>query len=352
MLDRIRDVSWSSLLDCTSLGAGGPVRLCAEEGHVVAGHLRGRTCPRPQPRHGRTRSGPPPRSQRRPGDPVPPADSRTTAETTQAATPTLTLADDPQQLHEQAPARRHGGLSRPLRAGLPRTLRPESGLRAVDPMDIWLQAVSGPLGRTRTVVPWLRGVPAGSCPGYRSEACSSGCTGVRRRRGRSGAMDHAGAPRRNRSPSVRRPRGADPGSRSPSAHPAPGRRSGRRSSTTAQVGHQVTTELPRAETAASRTKKSSTSGHSTSSTSGSAKRSTRKRILGWTLLGAGAVILLGSAWVGWRTYQAYDHLQAASQNVTELQDELRDITDIGPHGHRRNRRRPAGRGGLGQVGSR
>ena len=34
--------------------------------------------------------------------------------------------------------------------------------------------------------------------------------------------------------------------------------------------------------------------------------------------------------MGWRTYQAYDHLQAASQNVTELQDELRDITTSDP----------------------
>ena len=34
--------------------------------------------------------------------------------------------------------------------------------------------------------------------------------------------------------------------------------------------------------------------------------------------------------MGWRTYQAYDHLQAASQNVTELQEELRDITTSDP----------------------
>lgn len=54
------------------------------------------------------------------------------------------------------------------------------------------------------------------------------------------------------------------------------------------------------------------------------------RMLGWLLLVAGAVILLGSAWVGWRTYDAYSHLQAASADVTLLQDQLTDITKAEP----------------------
>ncbi len=55
------------------------------------------------------------------------------------------------------------------------------------------------------------------------------------------------------------------------------------------------------------------------------------RILGWSLLVAGAVILLGSGWVGWRTYDAYTHLQAASADVTRLQDQLTDITTADPN---------------------
>jgi hypothetical protein len=55
------------------------------------------------------------------------------------------------------------------------------------------------------------------------------------------------------------------------------------------------------------------------------------RILGWSLLVAGAVILLGSAWAGWRTYDAYTHLQAASADVTRLQDQLTDITAADPN---------------------
>ncbi len=55
------------------------------------------------------------------------------------------------------------------------------------------------------------------------------------------------------------------------------------------------------------------------------------RIIGWTLLGAGAIVLLGSAWVGWRTYDAYSHLQAASSDVTRLQDQLKDVTTADPN---------------------
>lgn len=55
------------------------------------------------------------------------------------------------------------------------------------------------------------------------------------------------------------------------------------------------------------------------------------RIVGWSLLGAGALILLGTAWVGWRTYNAYTHLQAASSDVAQLQDQLKDITTADPN---------------------
>ena len=61
------------------------------------------------------------------------------------------------------------------------------------------------------------------------------------------------------------------------------------------------------------------------------KKRPTARILGWSLLGAGALILLGSAWVGWRTYDAYSHLEAASADVTRLQDQLRDITTADPN---------------------
>ena len=43
-----------------------------------------------------------------------------------------------------------------------------------------------------------------------------------------------------------------------------------------------------------------------------AARKRRVRIVGLSLLGAAVVVLAASAWVGWRTYQAYTHLQTAS----------------------------------------
>src|SRR4029077_10263433 len=42
-------------------------------------------------------------------------------------------------------------------------------------------------------------------------------------------------------------------------------------------------------------------------------------------------VLAGSAWVGWRTYEAYNHLETASSDVTRLQDQLRDITTADPN---------------------
>ncbi len=54
------------------------------------------------------------------------------------------------------------------------------------------------------------------------------------------------------------------------------------------------------------------------------------RIFGWTLLGVALLVIGGSAWVGWRTYEAYIHLQAASNGVSELQDQLTDISAVDP----------------------
>ncbi len=59
-----------------------------------------------------------------------------------------------------------------------------------------------------------------------------------------------------------------------------------------------------------------------------AVRRRRRRIAGFSLLGVGACILLAAGWVGWRTYQAYQHLQAASEQVSQLQGEIKDITSI------------------------
>ncbi len=42
------------------------------------------------------------------------------------------------------------------------------------------------------------------------------------------------------------------------------------------------------------------------------------------------LVLATSAWIGWRTYQAYTHLTAASAAVARLQDDLRDITTADP----------------------
>ena len=61
-----------------------------------------------------------------------------------------------------------------------------------------------------------------------------------------------------------------------------------------------------------------------------ATRKRRLRIVGFSLLGAAVVVLAAGAWVGWRTYQAYNHLQNASVAVQMLQDQLSDITESDP----------------------
>ena len=63
--------------------------------------------------------------------------------------------------------------------------------------------------------------------------------------------------------------------------------------------------------------------------SGTAEPSGRGRRIGsWVMLVAGVLILGGTAWVGWRTYQAYSHLKNASAAVSDLQDELKDVSAI------------------------
>ncbi|HZM65425.1 MAG TPA: hypothetical protein VFC16_03885, partial [Nakamurella sp.] len=53
-----------------------------------------------------------------------------------------------------------------------------------------------------------------------------------------------------------------------------------------------------------------------------------RQIGAWVMLVAGILILGGTAWVGWRTYQAYSHLKNASAAVSQLQDQLKDVSAI------------------------
>src|SRR5664280_3131088 len=48
------------------------------------------------------------------------------------------------------------------------------------------------------------------------------------------------------------------------------------------------------------------------------------------MIGAGITILAGTAWVGWRSYQAYTHLTNAAADMSALQDQLKDITTTDP----------------------
>ena len=56
----------------------------------------------------------------------------------------------------------------------------------------------------------------------------------------------------------------------------------------------------------------------------------RPRLLSWVMLTAGVVIIGGAAWVGYRSYEAYHHLQEASAQVAVLQSQLSDISAIDP----------------------
>ncbi len=59
-----------------------------------------------------------------------------------------------------------------------------------------------------------------------------------------------------------------------------------------------------------------------------AVRRRRRRTAGLVLLGFGVAILVSGGWLAWRTYQAYSHLQAASDQVARLQTEIRDVTAV------------------------
>ena len=58
------------------------------------------------------------------------------------------------------------------------------------------------------------------------------------------------------------------------------------------------------------------------------RRRRRRRTVAGIMLGAGALVLAGSLWVGWRSYQAYSHLQTAAAEVTTLQGQIEDITAV------------------------
>ncbi|MEP6560717.1 MAG: DUF4012 domain-containing protein [Nakamurella sp.] len=59
-------------------------------------------------------------------------------------------------------------------------------------------------------------------------------------------------------------------------------------------------------------------------------RQRRLKIVLWSVIGAAVVVLAAGVWVGWRTYQAYTHLQNASASVQQLQDQLTDISNADP----------------------
>ncbi len=59
-----------------------------------------------------------------------------------------------------------------------------------------------------------------------------------------------------------------------------------------------------------------------------AVRRRRRRLNGLVLAAAGSIVLLTAGWVAWRTYQAYTHLQAASDQVAEFQLEIKDVSSI------------------------
>ncbi len=83
-------------------------------------------------------------------------------------------------------------------------------------------------------------------------------------------------------------------------------------------------------------KSSQDSGPPAEPTDGDVQPSRRRtgggaRIAAWAMIIAGVLILVGTAWVGWRSYQAYTHLNNASADVSRLQSELEAIgTDFAP----------------------
>lgn len=59
--------------------------------------------------------------------------------------------------------------------------------------------------------------------------------------------------------------------------------------------------------------------------SNGSESSHRRRVVLRIVLGAAALTLVCAAWVGWRTYQAYSHLQTAATAMSNVQSQLRDI---------------------------
>ncbi|MET3805244.1 hypothetical protein ABIB25_002245 [Nakamurella sp. UYEF19] len=55
---------------------------------------------------------------------------------------------------------------------------------------------------------------------------------------------------------------------------------------------------------------------------------TRRKWIGRGLAAVGILIILSAAWVGWRTYQAYRHLNAAASEVASLQGQIKNLDDI------------------------
>lgn len=53
-----------------------------------------------------------------------------------------------------------------------------------------------------------------------------------------------------------------------------------------------------------------------------------RRAASWAMVAGGVAILLATGWVGWRAYQAYSGLTAASAEVTTLQAQLKDVTNV------------------------
>ena len=55
-----------------------------------------------------------------------------------------------------------------------------------------------------------------------------------------------------------------------------------------------------------------------------------RQVIGWSMLGLGIFVLLSVFWVAYRSYEAYDHLKTASDEVSTLQRELENFTDADP----------------------
>ncbi|MTD12737.1 DUF4012 domain-containing protein [Nakamurella sp. YIM 132087] len=65
-----------------------------------------------------------------------------------------------------------------------------------------------------------------------------------------------------------------------------------------------------------------------STRSGRRARSRRRKIIGRSLMGLGLLVLLAGGWVAWRSYQAYSHLQAAADKVSEIRSQVRDLDNL------------------------